>query len=56
MIFFLNLGQCSRDVIKKLQQNHLCHFERGYHGEYSCEVIWNLDQWFKRRCLKTFLI
>ena len=40
-----------------MQQNHLCDFERGHHGEYSCEVIWNLDHWFKRRhCLKTFLI
>ena len=29
---------------------HLCNFERGHHGEHSCEVIWNLDQWFRRRC------
>ena len=36
--------------------NHLCNFENWHHGEYSCEVIWNLDQWFKKRCrLKTFL-
>ena len=28
----------------------LCNFERGHHGEYSYEVIWNLDQWFKMRC------
>ena len=37
-----------------VEQNHLCNFERRHHREYSCEVIWNLDQWFKRRCrLKT---
>ena len=35
----------------------LCNFERGHYGEHSCEVMWNLDQWFRRRCcLKTFLI
>ena len=40
-----------------MQQNHLCNFERGHHGKYSCEVIWNLEQWLKRRCrLKTFPI
>ena len=40
-----------------VEQNHLCNFERGHYGEHSCEVIWNLDQWFRRRCrLKTFLI
>ena len=26
-----------------VEQKHLCNFERGHHGEYSCEVIWNLD-------------
>ena len=32
-------------------------FEWRYHGEHSCEVIWSLDQWFRRRChLKIFLI
>ena len=34
-----------------LSQNHSCNFEKGHHEEHSCEVIWNLDQWFKRRCL-----
>ena len=36
--------------------NHSCNFEREHHGEHSCEVIWNLDLWFRRRCgLKYFL-
>ena len=49
---YLDLWQSSCLVL----QNHLCSFER-HHGEYSFEVIWNLDQWFKRRGrLKTFLI
>ena len=30
----------------------LCNFERGHHGEHSCEVILNLDQWLRRCCLK----
>ena len=52
-ISYLELGQSSCLV----QLNHLCNFERRHHGEYLCEVIWNLNQWFKRRCrLETFLI
>ena len=67
--FFLILGKWFRICCLKIsylelwqssclvQQNHLCNFERWHHEEYSCEVIWNLDQYFKRRCwLKTFLI
>ena len=54
----------SRDVVLKIsyvelwrpscsvERNHLCNFERGHHGEHSCEVIWNLDQWFRRCRLK----
>ena len=39
------------------KRKHLCNFERGYHGVHLCEVILNLDQWFRRRCiLKIFLI
>ena len=39
------------------EQKHLCNFGRRYHEEQFCEIILNLDQWFKRRCcLKTFLI
>ena len=28
----------------------LCNFGRGHYGEHSCEIILNLDQWFRRRC------
>ena len=39
------------------EQNHLCNFGRGHHEEHLCEIILNLDQWFRRRChLKTFHI
>ena len=39
------------------ERNHLCNFGRGYHEEQFCEIILNLDQWFRRRCiLKIFLI
>ena len=39
-----------------VERNHLCNFERGHNGEHSCEVILNLDQWFRRSCRlkKTF--
>ena len=37
-----------------VERNNLSNFERGYHGEHSCEVIWNLDQWFRRCRLKDF--
>ena len=33
-----------------LEPNLLCNFERGHHWEHYCVVIWNLDQWFRRRC------
>ena len=52
-IFYLELWRpfCS------VQRNHLCTFGRGYQEEQFCEIILNLDQWFRRRCLlKTFLI
>ena len=29
---------------------HLCNFGRRHYGEQTCEVILNLDQWFRRRC------
>ena len=38
-----------------VEQNHLCNFNRGYPEEQFCEIILNLDQWF-RCCLKIFLI
>ena len=36
-------------------ENHLCNFGRGHHEVHFCEIILNLDQWF-RCCFKTFLI
>ena len=40
-----------------VEQNHLCNFGRSHHEEQFCEIILNLDQWFRRRCrLKIFLI
>ena len=37
--------------------NHLSNFGRGYHEKQFFEIILNLDQWFRRRCvLKIFLI
>ena len=38
------------------EQNHLCNFGRRHHEEQSCEIILNLDQWFRRRWLKIFII
>ena len=38
------------------EQNHLCNFCRRLQEEQFCEIILNLDQWFKRRCrLKCYL-
>ena len=38
------------------RQNLLCNFGRR-HEEQFCEIILNLDQWFRRSCiLKIFLI
>ena len=33
------------------EENHLCNFAKGYHEEQFCEIILNLDKWFRRRCL-----
>ena len=30
--------------------NHLCNFGRRYHEKQFCEIILNLDQWFRRNC------
>ena len=36
---------------------HLCNFGRRHQEEQSCEIILNLDQWFRRKChLEVFLI
>ena len=34
----------------------LCNFGRRHYEEQFCEIILNLDQWFRRSCLKKFLI
>ena len=45
-ISYLELWQplCSVDW------NHLCNIRRRHHEEQSCEIIFNLDQWFRRKC------
>ena len=49
-ISYLELWQLFRSA----EQNH---FVRGFYEEQFCEIILNLDQWFRRRCLlKIFLI
>ena len=49
--FYLELWQpfCSAE------QNHLSKFGRGHNREHICEIIVNLDQWFRRCLLKYFL-
>ena len=40
-----------------LEQNNWCILGRWHHEEHFCEIIFNLDQWVRRRCcLKIFLI
>ena len=52
-ISYLELWQLLRSV----DWNHLCNFERRHHAEQSYEITLNLDQWFRRKCcLKIFLI
>ena len=29
--------------------NHLCDFVKGHYQKQFCEIILNLDQWFKRK-------
>ena len=39
------------------EQKHLCNFGRRHHIEQFCEIILNLDQWFRSRCrLKIFIL
>ena len=39
------------------EQNHLGKFDRRHYEEHFCEIIFNLDQWFNRRCcFEIFLI
>ena len=38
-------------------RKHLCNLSRRYREEQFCEIILNLDQWFRRKChLKVLLI
>ena len=36
--------------------NHLCNFGRGYQEEQYCEIILNLEQCFRRRCVLKILL
>ena len=47
----------SRDLaaLLFLRSRTLCNFGGGYHEEQFCKIILNLNQWFKRFCLKDFL-
>ena len=38
------------------ERNHLCNFGRGHYEEQLCEMILNLDQWFRRRCLLRYFL
>ena len=39
------------------KQKYLCNYSREYYEEQFCEIIFNLDQWFRRKCLlKIFFI
>ena len=52
-IFYLELLQ----PLSSADRNHMCNFGRRHHEELFCEIILNLDQWFRRkRRLKVFLI
>ena len=50
-ISYLELWQ----PVCSVEQNHLCNFYRGHYQEHFCEIILNLNQWFKRCHLKDFL-
>ena len=39
--------------ICSVERNHLCNFGRGYQEEQFCEIILNLDLWFRRCRLNT---
>ena len=46
-----------KDISYLADRNHLCNFDRRHHAEQFCEIILNLDQWFRRESfLKVFLI
>ena len=37
------------------EQIHLSNFGSEHHEDQFCEIILNLDQWFRSCCLKNFL-
>ena len=44
-------------VLFSVERNHFHKFGKGYYEEQVCEIVLNLDQWFRRRwLLKIFLI
>ena len=52
-ISYLELWQ----PLSSVDWKHLCNFGRRHHEEQSCELILNLDQWFRSKCcFKVFLI
>ena len=38
------------------EQNGMCNFKREHNENHFCEIILNLDQWFRKRSLKDILI
>ena len=38
------------------EPNQMCNFGREYQEEQFCEIILNLDQWLRRRCLKRYFL
>ena len=39
-------------LICSAERNHLCSFEPGHYKEHFCDIIFNLDQWFKDMLFK----
>ena len=60
MLFKTILIYCSGGPFVWQSEAQLCNTDRGYYEEYFCEIILNLDQWFRKnrkRCrLKIYLI
>ena len=50
--FFLEFWQ----PLCLVEQNHLCKFGRRHHEEQFCEIILNLEQWFRKCGLKVFYL
>ena len=51
-IFYLELLWSSRSV----ERNGLCNFSKGHYEEHFCEIILNLDLWFRGCHFKIFLV